>query len=167
VIATVHVGTAGYYKQLRAMIDDMESAGAVVYYEAANPATQQEWAAASDEERAALEGAHRAQPDISQSAGRSLGWVDQWTALGSSPSWRNADMSSLEYVRQAGPQNLLSVQRDYGGDRPGQTQEMQQAFADAGGYTLLLRLTQFTWFDALRRLAMRLLGGAARRIDEV
>jgi hypothetical protein len=157
VVATVHLGPAAYYEQLRTMINEMESAEAVVCYESAGSATKQEWGAASDEERAAAHAVER--PELDKAAGRYLGWVDQWAALGSSPSWRNADMTRLEFVRRAGPQNLLSLQRDYGLDLPGWTQDQQKAFA-GGGFAILARLAQFAWFDLLRRLLARLAGDA-------
>src|SRR5262245_31305034 len=84
VVATVHVGPAAYYEQLRTMINEMESAGAVVCYESAGSATTQGWEAASDDERAAAHAVD--EPELDKAAGRYLGWVDQWAALGSSPS---------------------------------------------------------------------------------
>jgi hypothetical protein len=164
VVATVHLGPAAYYEQLRIMINEMESAGAVVCYESAGSATKQECGAASDEERAAAQGDERSELD--KAAARYFGWVDQWTALGSSPSWRNADMTRLEFVRRAGPQNLLSLQRDYSLDLPGWTQGQQEAFA-GGGSAILLRLAQFAWSDLLRRLLGRLAGDAPRRVADV
>jgi len=163
VVATVHMGEVAYYEQLGTMINEMESRGAVVCHESAGPATKEEWAAASDEERAAWDGERRVRGEWSKSAGRYFGWVDQRAALGSSPSWRNADLTSLEIVRRAGPQNLLNTQ-----DEPlmGLTQEQHEAFV-GGTYAIAARLAQFAWFHLLERLLARLVGNATRRIHDV
>jgi hypothetical protein len=166
VIATVHIGSAVYYDQLRTMIKDMESAGAVVCYEGPGPAPKQEWASASDEERAALDGERRMLPEFSKAAGRYFGWVDQWTALGGSPSWRYEQGSSLAYVRRAGTRELLSRQRGFGAPFMGLTQDQQDAFM-GGLYAVDARLEQFGWFALLRHLLARLVGGAARTDDVV
>jgi hypothetical protein len=166
VIATVHIGSAVYYDQLRTMIKEMEAAGAVVCYEGPGPAPKQEWAAASDEERAALDGERRMLPEFSRVAGRYFGWVDQWTALGGSPSWRYEQGSSLAYVRRAGAQELLSRQRGFGAPFMGLTQDQQDAFM-GGLYAVDARLEQFGWFALLRHLLARLVGGAARTDDVV
>jgi hypothetical protein len=164
VVATVHVGPVAYYEKLRATIGELESAGAVVCYESAGPATRQEWAAASDEERAAWYGEGRGGRELLNAAGRYFGWVDQWATLGNSPSWRNADVTSLEFVRRAGPQNLLSMQC---GDEyfTGLTQDQQEALA-GGVYAVTTRLAQFAWFRLLERLLARLVGDAARRVQD-
>jgi hypothetical protein len=166
VIATVHVGSAVYYDQLRTMIKETEAAGAVVCYEGLGPAPKQEWAAASDEERAALDGERRMLPEFSKAACRYFGWVNQWTALGGSPSWRYEQGSSLAYVRRAGAQELLSRQRGFGAPFMGLTQDQQDAFM-GGLYAVDARLEQFGWFALLRHLLARLVGGAARTDDVV
>jgi hypothetical protein len=164
IVATVHVGPAAYYERLRTIINEMESAGAVVCNESAGPTTKQDWAAASDEERAAWGGERRGRSVFQKAAGRHLGWVDQPTALGGPPSWRNADMATLEYLRQAGPQNLLREQHRVTDAFMGLTQDQQQAFAGAG-YAVFFRLAPFVPLGLLRRLLTRLLGDAARSID--
>jgi hypothetical protein len=57
------------------------------------------------------DGERRAYREFSTAAGRYFGWTDQWTTLGRPASWRNADLAGLEFVRRAGPQNLLNRQR--------------------------------------------------------
>jgi hypothetical protein len=50
-----------------------------------------------------------------KAGGRYLGWVTQDAAtLGHSTSSRDAELPSMEYVRRAGPNNLLSRQHDIG-----------------------------------------------------
>lgn len=164
VVATVHIGPAAYYEQLRALIDEMESAGAVVCYESAGPVTNQEWAAAAAEERAAWDGERRAHLDHIEATRRYFGWADQWTALGNPASWRNADMAHLEFVRRAGPENLL-IRQSHAEDFTGLRPDQREAFA-AGVYAVGVRLAQFAWFGLLVRLGARLVGDAARRIDE-
>ena len=101
---------------------------------------------------------------FSNAAGRYFGWVDQWATLGNSPSWRNADVPSLEFVRRAGPQNLLISQC---GDEyfTGLTQDQQEALA-GGVYAVATRLAQFAWFRLLERLLARLVGDSLRRIQD-
>jgi hypothetical protein len=151
VVATVHVGPAAYYQRLRTMINEMESAGAVVCYESPGPATKPETAA---------RGGDRAE---AQAAGRYLGWVDQSAALGGSPTWRNTDMTSDELARRAGPQHLQTWQRA-GEDFTGLTQDQQEAFA-GGASALLLRLAQLPWFDHFQRVVARRAGDAQRVIE--
>lgn len=169
VVATSHTGSAGYYEQLRAVINKIESGGAVVCLEGVGSASEQELAAASDEERAAL-GRYQASrapaSDLSLAACRYLGWVDQTAALGSSPTWRNADMTKLELVRRAGPRNLLSLHVP-GDEFTRMTHDRQEALA-AGGYAIVVRLAQYGWmFDPFRSLLVRLVGDAHRRLEHV
>jgi hypothetical protein len=164
VVATVHVGPAAYYERLRTIINELESAGAVVCNESAGPTTKQEWAAASDEERAAWDGERRQRPVFNQAARRYLGWVDQPAARARPPSWRNADMPTLEYLRRAGPQNLLWEQHGATEAFTGLTQDQQEAFAGAG-YAVFFRLAPFVPLGLLRRVLTRLLGDAARSLD--
>src|SRR5215469_2722084 len=169
VVATSHTGSADYYEQLRAVINEMEAAGAVVCLEGVGSASEQELAGASGEERAAL-GLYQASrapaPELSLAACRYLGWVDQSAALGSSPTWRNADMTKLELVRQAGPQNLLSLHVP-GDEFTRMTHDRQEAFA-AGGYAIAVRLAQYGWLnDPILRLLARLAGDAHRRLQDV
>ncbi|HYK67915.1 MAG TPA: hypothetical protein VEV45_08225 [Streptosporangiaceae bacterium] len=166
VVATMHKGSAAYYQQLRTVIDEMEAAGAVVCMEGAD-SSEQDWAAASGEERAAVARYYeRRAPRLAEAASRYLGWVDQSAALGSSPSWRKADMARLELVRQAGPQNMLGLWVP-GNEFGRLTPDQQEALAGAG-YSIGVRLEQFPWLtDLMRRLFARLAGDASRRIDDV
>lgn len=169
VVATSHTGAAAYYEQLRAVINEMESAGAAVCLEGAGSASGQELASASDEERAALgryEAWRAPATDLSAATGRYLGWVDQSAALGSSPTWRNADMTKLELVRRAGPQSLLSLHVP-GDGFTRMTRDRQEAFA-AGGYAISVRLAQYGWLiDLLQSLLARLAGNAHKRLQDV
>jgi hypothetical protein len=172
VIATSHLGEAAYYEQLRAMINVLESVGAVVCYEsnaaALKAKAEQEWAAASDEERGAWDGQARMRPEFRQAACRYLGWVDQWTTLGNPPTWRYQDGSSLEYVRRAGAQDLMRRQRALGDPFRRLTQEQQEALVGAA-WAFSIRLDRFAWWPHLLRLLMRLAGGvvaSAARTDD-
>jgi hypothetical protein len=162
VIATVHIAPPAYYEQLRTMISEMASAGTAVCYEGPGPVTKQEWAAASDEERAAWVGEQRMRSESLKAGGRYLGWVAQDAAtLGHSTSSRDADLPSMEYVRRAGPNNLLSRQHDIGESFTGATQDQQEALV--GGLRAIgPRLQQFAWFHHLTLLVARWAGGAAR-----
>lgn len=160
VIGTIHIGTAAYYEQLRTMISEMESGGAVICYELVAPGTEQELAAASDEERAALDAFMPARPPehppevATEALSRSLGWVDQASALVLSPSWLNVDMTSLEFVRRAGPQNLLSWPDDPAEVRTGLTQDQHDDLTVAR-FAVLFRLAQFAGFLRFARFLFR------------
>ena len=84
VVATVHMGEVAYYGAVDTMINEMESRGAVICYESGGPVTTKEWAAASDDERAAWDGERSGRGEFSEAAGRYLGWVHQRAALGNS-----------------------------------------------------------------------------------
>jgi hypothetical protein len=101
IVATMHIGTAAYYDQLRAMINEMESAGAIVCFESPRPTTKQEWAAASDEERAAWDGERLGRREFNKAAGRYLGWVNQSAALGNDAARRIDDARVEERNRHA------------------------------------------------------------------
>lgn len=80
-VGTSHVGEAGYSERLNALVGSLEAAGAVVYGEGMGFAGEKERAAASAAERAGRE-------------------VEQRHALPHGSSWRNADMTDLEFTRQ-------------------------------------------------------------------
>jgi hypothetical protein len=161
VIATVQIAPPAYYEQLRTMIGEMESAGAAVCYEGPGPVTKQERAVASDEERAAWDGEQRTRSEYLKAAGRYLGWVTQDAAtLGRSTPSHDVDMPAMEYVRRAGPNNLLSRQQYIAESTTGLTQDQQEALL--GGLRALgPRLQQFAWFHHLTLLVARWVGGAA------
>lgn len=73
----------------------------------------------------------RLHPELSNAAGSYLGWVDESTTQGSPPTWRYQEGSSLDYVRQAGAQDLMQRQRALGGPFMRLTQEQQEALAGA------------------------------------
>lgn len=112
-----------------------------------------------------MDGERRAHREFSRAAGRYFGWAEQWTTLGNPASWRNADLASLEFVRRAGPQNLLGRQRAAEGFT-GLTQLQQEALV-GGVYAVGVRLAQFDWFRLFVRLVARLVGDPTRRIDDV
>jgi hypothetical protein len=104
VAATCHVGTADYYKDLLAVITTLESQGATVLYEMTTPAPDEQWAAATDEERHARDVMNAGKDDqggIWDLVVGNLGWTTQHD-LPYPPSWRNADLTDLEIIRRAG-----------------------------------------------------------------
>lgn len=88
-VGTVHAGEAAYYERLRAMVTNLEAAGALVHYEQVSPAAGEEWAAASGDEHAARHVWGDQGRDALQAACRYLGWVPQGTALICSPTWQS------------------------------------------------------------------------------
>lgn len=109
-----HIGTSAYFAQLDDILAGLEAEGAVICYERVGPATDEQWAAASDEERAARGHLWSVSDQVLLAACRHLGWVDQGR-LKYSPSWRNVDMTDLELVRRAQPQKI-SEQHDGNSD---------------------------------------------------
>ncbi len=163
-VATVHMGEAAYYQRLHAIVTEMEAAGALVHYEWVNSAATGEWATASSTEHAAWRVWNEGGRDDAQAACRYLGWVPQGAALTYSPSWRNMDMTDLEVVRQARPQNLLDHGEIRSDIRAGMTQDQWDAFLGAG-MALVARLLFFDWPRLLRNSS--LVGGASRHVWRV
>ena len=155
-VATSHIGQAAYYEQLRAMLTEMEAAGALIRYEMVSPAASSEWAAASAAERAARATSQDAGRESLQAACRYLGWVTQAT-LTYSPSWHNADMTDLELVRLVGPQNLLTSGKAAGMDY------LDMHMGE--GAAVMFRLLPFDRFGLLSRLSVS--GDIDRHISHV
>jgi hypothetical protein len=86
-IGTTHVGEARYFQRIHDLACGLEAGGAVVQYEMVRVSSDEEWAAATDDERAARE-AHNARAserrgDEPLLAGMQqyLGWEYQGDAL--------------------------------------------------------------------------------------
>lgn len=163
-VATIHIGEAAYYKKLHAMVTEMEAAGALVHYEQVNPATSEQWATASGAEHAARRVWRKQDHNDIRAACRHLGWVPQGAALTYSPSWRNMDMTDLEWVRQARPQDLLDQAETEDDFRAGLTQDQWDAFIGAG-MAVMFRLQFFDWPRFLRNTP--LVSGAQRHVLRV
>jgi hypothetical protein len=114
VIAVAHVGKARYYQHIHDLACELESDGAVVQYEMGRTASEEEWATATDEERAARD-AHNARiqeqpgPQLFAAIQEYLQWEDQGS-LAIPASWQNTDISSLEYVHMVGPAALTAAE---------------------------------------------------------
>jgi hypothetical protein len=166
VVAIVHMGTSAYFGELNAIVAGLEGAGAVVCYEGISAAAEEEWAAATDGERA-VRGITKTVDDRGRSAAcRYLGWVEQTAALHYSPSWRNVDMTDLEFVRQAQPHNVSEHSGGINTAIAGLTPDRLEALAGAGG-ALLLRVLAVDYFNLLYRLSARASGDAHRRFGRV
>jgi len=152
-VGTVHVGEAGYYKRLHALVADLEAAGAVVCFERVDPAAEHEWAAASGSERAARDAPRALGEQTFRRVCRSLGWVEQGAAFTWAASWRNVDITDLELVRLAGPETVRGLREDLA-DVFGSSLAQDQADAFAGAaVAVLFRLASLDWFDRLRQVA--------------
>jgi hypothetical protein len=164
-VGTAHIGEASYYKTLHAMVTQMEAAGAVVLYEAVRPAAESDWAAASASERAARGAPQAMGQDSSRRVCRSLRWVEQRAVFACAPSWRNADMTDLELVRQARPEALVGLGEDLADVfRTSLGESESDAFAGAAA-GISFRLLSLDWFDRLRRVATW--DAASRHFDDV
>jgi hypothetical protein len=170
VICTSHAGEARYFREVRDLACSLESGGAVVQFEAIRSATDDEWAAATSEERAARDmlnarppGAGRDSPMMAALRGY-LGWAFQLDALDYPASWVNADISSLELMRLAGSQHLLA---DTGNrDRALAVIGGEDGLARVGGpaAALILRAVTLDRWQLISRCVMRR-GGDARAVD--
>jgi hypothetical protein len=159
-IATMHSGTAEYFKKLNEIIAGLEANGALVCYEGIRPAAEEEWGRAADGERAAR-GLSVPVGGL-QAVSRYLGWVEQSAGLKYSPSWRNVDMTELELVRQAQPHNITEMSDSFGDLFAGLTPEQIGEIAGSGE-ALLVRLLSLDYFDLLRRLSVRAVSSDAHR----
>lgn len=114
-IGVSHVGEAGYFRRIHDLACELEAAGAAVQYEFMRTSSEEEWAAATDEERAAretLNARYREQPEppLLVAVKQFLRWEYQSDGLALEPSWQNTDISSLDYLRLVGPATLLAVE---------------------------------------------------------
>jgi hypothetical protein len=144
-----HIGTSAYFTKLDDILAGLEAEGAVICYERVGPAADEQWAAASDEERAARGHVWSVSDQVLSAACRHLGWVDQGR-LKYSPSWRNVDMTDLEFVRRAQPQKI-SEQHDgisdlFAGLTPEQFEVVAGSFE-----ALAVRLLALVGFRFMRR----------------
>ena len=164
-VGTAHVGEAGYYSRLHALVTQLEAAGAIVCYEWVGPAAEQEWAAASASERAARDAPRAMGEETFRRVCRSLGWVEQGAVFTWAASWRNADMTDLELVRLARPETVHGLREDLA-DVFGSSLGQDQADALAGAAAaVVFRLMSLDWFDRLRHMATW--DGASRHYNHV
>jgi len=103
----MHIGETGYYATLQHLIATLEASGALVQYEAITKATEEEWATATDEERAAIKALFDDRKLLESILGR-YGWVSQH-ALPYQEHWVNVDLTDLELVRLIGPENIPAM----------------------------------------------------------
>ncbi len=131
-IASMHIGTNAYYKELNDIIAGLEAGGAIICYEGIRPAAEEEWAAAAAGEHA-VRGFPKTISDRGLPAAcRYLGWVEQGAGLKYSPSWRNADITDLELGRQAQPRNISELSDEFGDLFAGLTPEQFDLIHGAG-----------------------------------
>jgi hypothetical protein len=144
-VGTMHIGTRAYYERLHALVAGLEAAGACVQYEGIRPAADEEWAAASDGERALRPGMLSDQNRAWLAACRFLGWIPQSFPLGNATSWRNVDLTDLDLARRTAPGYLQERQRMT--EEPDFTDNELELLLGAG-------MTVFAWLLALDRLGL-------------
>jgi hypothetical protein len=128
----------------------LEAAGASVHYEQIRPSAEEDWAAASDSERAARPGMWKAQDRAALAACRYLDWVRQPFPLDNAASWRNVDLTDLDLVRRASPGNIREEQR--AAEEADYTDDELETLMGAG-MTIFTRLLALDRFGLLPRLA--------------
>lgn len=161
-VAAVHSGTEAYFKKLNEIIAELEADGALVCYEGIRPAAEQEWAEAADGERAARGVAEPMRDRGLEALCRYLGWVDQRAGLKYSPSWRNVDMTDLELIRQAQPNNVRESSDSFSDLFAGLTPE-QLDLVTASLAAVMERLLSLDYFDLVWRLSTRAVASDAHR----
>jgi hypothetical protein len=164
-VGTMHIGEKTYYERLHALVSGLEAAGASVHYEWIRPAAEEEWAAASDSERALRPGMWKDQDRAALAACRYLGWIPQPFPLGNAASWHNSDLTDLELIRRAGPGIVRERQR--AAEEADFTDDELEMMLGAG-MTVYTRLLALDRFGLLQRLAKRVaLGDQRLDIDGV
>ena len=113
VAGVVHIARASYYRQLGIMLTKLEAAGALVFYEGISHTAETEWSAAGQAERDTWNTVQAGSKELTQAACRYLGWVRQGEALAYAASWRNVDMSELEFVQRKGAEDVLDMQEGF------------------------------------------------------
>lgn len=156
IAATFHVAEAAFYEQLTALVTRLEAAGAVIYSEGLGLAGEKEWAAETAVERAARNDHFGDLRRRYQAMGDYLGWVPQ--RFPDMPSWRNVDMTDLEFIKRAEPQGMRSVsaleQRmgvAVGPQAIGAIMAIAVRLDAADRFGLLARLRRMTGGDGFRR----------------
>jgi hypothetical protein len=162
IIATMHVGAIEYFDELNEIIARLAANGALICYEGVATAGDEEWAAASDGERAV-----RGLPWAATGPGvrelcRALGWVSQNEALSYSSTWRNVDTTDLNLIRQARPDTLSQVSEGSSDLFAGLTPE-RTGVVMASLMALLERVLSVDYFDLVGRWSTRDAPGDAYR----
>jgi hypothetical protein len=152
VAGVVHIARASYYRQLGIMLTKLEADGALVFYEGIGRAAETEWSAAGHAERDTWNTAQTGSRELTQAACRYLGWVRQGEALAYSASWRNVDMSELEFVQRKGAQDMLDMQEGFEDMLGNRARDQRDALM---GVTMgmLLRLYSLDRYQMLSRWA--------------
>jgi hypothetical protein len=103
-----HIGSRRYFALMRRRISELEDRGAAVYLEGITAAPDEQWAAATDAERAAAAVLRVAYHDRPAAMAAGLGWVFQAEAIGGS-TWKVTDLTDLELIRIAGTEPIMAV----------------------------------------------------------
>jgi hypothetical protein len=104
----MHVGEAGYYQDLRALIDRQEAdQGAVVHCEGVNLGRAGDL---SPDEVDLLDELRRVK-DLEAVGVAALGWTGQIEALGYPPHWQVIDQNLMEIIREVGHDTFLRRSR--------------------------------------------------------
>ena len=152
VTGVVHIARASYYRQLGIMLTNLEAAGALILYEGVGHATETGWSAVGQADRDTWNSAQAGGKELTQAACRYLGWVRQGEALAYSASWRNVDMSAVEFVQRKGAQDMLDAQEAVTDMLGNQADDQRDALMGVGA-GLLLRLQSLDRYQLVTRWA--------------
>lgn len=99
-VGTMHVGEARYYNELRGVIAEEVSNGAIVQCEGSSQSLAADLAAPdlTDQERDALTALQRLDT-LTRKRIAALGWVHQLEAMPNEPGWDRIDLGALEVLR--------------------------------------------------------------------
>src|SRR5690348_7398251 len=152
VAGVVHIARAGYYRQLGIMLTNLEAAGALILYEGISHSAETGWSAVGQADRDTWNSVQTGGKELTQAACRYLGWVRQGEALAYSASWRNVDMSALEFVQRKGAQDTLDAQEAVAGMLGDRTGDQRDALMGVG-IGMLLRLQSLDRYQLVMRWA--------------
>jgi len=110
VIGTVHLGEPAYFAGLRAAIDDLTAAGAVVHCEGSRLLACDDPDITVSEQQILTD--MRRCHELEKRWITELGWVGQIEGLGYPPQWRVIDLNQLQIIRRVGVETMRqSMQR--------------------------------------------------------
>lgn len=152
-ISVAHIADSRYFEEITGAAAALEAAGAVVQYELIGRASDAEWAEASEAERAADAAIGRSERARSDALMGYLRWDHQGRAFCPLPSWVNADLTDLEYIRLVGAQRVLADER-----AASETIDILGGQADrvlGAGFAVLYRLLALDRWQVISRLTHR------------
>lgn len=107
-IGVVHIGDPRYYQILQRLLDDGEKTGALVHFEAVmRPKDAEVLASLTDLERQALTVLSDLTTFLEHLVTATTDLVAQKSSITYRPTWVNADVNAIDFIRMLGPQTVI------------------------------------------------------------